>query len=333
MARGKNNIDVTNDRGTVAALFQDQPSAERAIQRLKTAGFTEQEIGVAIRDREQQQSLTESTGTQAAEDATKGAVGGGVVGGVLGLLAGVGALAIPGVGPIIAGGALASTLAGAGIGAAAGGLLGALVGMGVPEEDARHFEQGFQRGGILVTVQAGDRAEIARQALAEGGADLGPSRRDLERGTTADRERMELREEQLDVDTHKVQAGEVRVRKEVTTEQREIEVPVTREEVVIERHPVSGREATGRDIGEDEVRIPLMEEEVDVTKRAVVREEISVGKRPVEETKKVSGTVRREEARVETTGEGTNRPFQGKERRRARQSSYQGPERRTALQY
>ena len=196
MARGKNNIDVTNDRGTVAALFQDQPSAERAIQRLKTAGFTEQEIGVAIRDREQQQSLTESTGTQAAEDATKGAVGGGVVGGVLGLLAGVGALAIPGVGPIIAGGALASTLAGAGIGAAAGGLLGALVGMGVPEEDARHFEQGFQRGGILVTVQAGDRAEIARQALAEGGADLGPSRRDLERDTTADREHMELRSEE-----------------------------------------------------------------------------------------------------------------------------------------
>jgi uncharacterized protein (TIGR02271 family) len=269
-----------------------------------------------------------------------------VVGGVIGLLAGVGALAIPGVGPIIAGGALASTLAGAGIGAAAGGLLGALVGMGVPEEDARHFEQGFQQGGILVTVQAGERADLARQALTEVGADLGPSRRDFQDRATAggagaglgsrDRtegtERLELREEELDVDTREVQAGEVRVRKEVHTEQRNIQVPVTREEVVIERHPVADREVTGQTLGEEEVRIPLMEEEVDVQKRTVVREEIEVGKRPVQETKTVSDTVRREEANVETTGNVGIRPFEGTERRRGRQRSYAGPERRAALQ-
>jgi uncharacterized protein (TIGR02271 family) len=329
MARGRNNIPVKNEGGTVVGLFQDQPAAEAAIRRLLAAGFTEQQIGVAVRDRERQQALTESTGTQAAEEATKGAVGGGVVGGVIGLLAGVGALAIPGVGPIIAGGALASTLAGAGIGAAAGGLIGALVGMGVPEEEAKHFERGFQQGGILVTVQAGERAELARQALSEGGADLGP--RGLESAAT-DKDRLELVEEELDVNTRQVQAGEVRVRKEVHTEQRNIEVPVTREEVVIERHPVSSREATGREIGEDEVRIPLMEEEVDVQKRAVVREEISVGKRPVEETRTVSDTVRREEARVESSGDVGIRPFEGSERRRARQSSYRGPERRAALQ-
>ncbi len=350
MARGKNNIQTKDDGSTVVGLFQDQPSAERAIQRLMAAGFTDQQIGVAIRDREQQQQLTESTGTQAAEDATKGAVGGGVVGGVIGLLAGVGALAIPGVGPIIAGGALASTLAGAGIGAAAGGLLGALVGMGVPEEDARHFEKGFEQGGILVTVRAGDRADLARQALTEVGADLGPSRRDYSdqaaatasgtgaaagytaRDRTEGTDRLELREEELDVSTRETQAGEVRVRKEVHTEQRNIEVPVTREEVVIERHPVSGREVSGRDIGEDEVRIPLMEEEVEVQKRAVVREEIEVGKRPVQETRTVSDTVRREEARVESTGDVGIRPFEGTERRRGRQRSYTGPERRAALQ-
>ena len=341
MARNKNNIQVKDDGSTVVGLFQDQPSAEQAIQRLRAVGFTEQEIGVAIRDREQQQQLTESTGTQAAEDATKGAVGGGVVGGVIGLLAGVGALAIPGVGPIIAGGALASTLAGAGIGAAAGGLLGALVGMGVPEEDARHFEQGFQQGGILVTVQAGDRADLARQALTEVGADLGPSRRDFQdqasatelgRDRTEGSERLELREEELDVDTREVQAGEVRVRKEVHTEQRNIEVPVTREEVVIERHPVSGRDASSQDLGDEEIRIPLMEEEVDVQKRAVVREEIEVGKRSVQDTKTVSDTVRREEATVESTGDVGVRPFGGTERRRGRQRSYAGPERRVALQ-
>lgn len=338
MARAKNNIEVKREGNTVVGLFQDQPSAERAIKRLMAAGFTEQQIGVAVKDRDRQESLTESTGTQAAEDATKGAVGGGVVGGVIGLLAGVGALAIPGVGPIIAGGALASTLAGAGIGAAAGGLIGALVGMGVPEEEAKHFERGFQQGGILVTVQAGDRAEMARQALSEGGADLGPAyQRESSRAAAAGvgtegTERMELREEELDVDKRQVQAGEVRVRKEVHTEQRNIEVPVTREEVVIERHPVSGRQASSQDLGEEEVRIPLTEEEVDVQKRAVVREELSVGKRKVQDTETVSDTVRREEARIESQGDVGVRPFAGKERRRARQSSYRGPERRAQLQ-
>ena len=337
MARNKDKVHVKNDGETVVGLFQDQPAAEAAIRRLKAAGFSEQEIGVAVRDRDQQRSLTEDTGTQTAEDVTKGAVGGGVVGGVIGLLAGVGALAIPGIGPIIAGGALASTLAGAGIGAAAGGLLGALVGMGVPEEDARHFERGFKEGGILVTVQAGARAGLARQALSEGGADLGPSGREFTptAGTAGleDEERIELREEELDVDTRQVKAGEVRVRKEVHTEQRNIEVPVTREEVVIDRRPVSGREATDRNLNdEEEIRIPLMEEEVDVQKRAVVREEISVGKRPVQDTKQVSETVRREEARIESEGDVGIGSSAGGERRRARQSSYKGPERRVALQ-
>src|SRR5213079_1337536 len=94
-----------------------------------------------------------------------GAAVGGVLGGITGLLVGIGALAIPGIGPVIAGGALASAfgiaggtaVAGAGIGAAAGGIVGALVGMGIPEEEARHFESGFRTGGVLVTVNAGPR--------------------------------------------------------------------------------------------------------------------------------------------------------------------------------
>ena len=171
---------------TVVALFQSQVDAERAIQRLKNEGFSENQIGVAMKDRQQQKDLIEGTGTQAAEGATAGAIGGGVLGGVVGLLAGVGALAIPGVGPIIAGGTLASTLAGAGIGAAAGGLLGALVGMGVPEEDARHFDQGFQAGGTLVTVDAGNRVEEARTCLHESGADLGSRHRGIEAGAATD---------------------------------------------------------------------------------------------------------------------------------------------------
>ena len=95
------------------------------------------------------------------------------------LLAGVGALAIPGVGPIIAGGALASTLAGAGIGAAAGGIIGALAGMGVPEEDARHFERGFQQGGVLVTVAAGGRCRAGPGGAARARGRSRPGSRHL----------------------------------------------------------------------------------------------------------------------------------------------------------
>jgi heat induced stress protein YflT len=167
------NTESSTQSGTVVGLFHSQADAERAIERLKEAGFGENQIGVAMRDRDRQQELAEGTGTQVAEGATAGAIGGGVLGGVIGLLAGVGALAIPGVGPIIAGGTLASTLAGAGVGAAAGGLLGALIGMGVPEEDARHFDEGFRAGGTLVTVNAGTQADEARDCLYESGADLG----------------------------------------------------------------------------------------------------------------------------------------------------------------
>jgi hypothetical protein len=177
MSKRKNQ--TTTASGTVVGLFHNQADAEQAIQRLKQEGFSDNQIGVAIKDRQQQQELIEGTGTQTAEGAATGAIGGGVLGGAIGLLAGVGAVAIPGVGPIIAGGTLASTLAGAGIGAAAGGLLGALVGMGVPEEDAEHFDKGFRAGGTLVTVNAGTRAEEARDLLYEYNADLGSLGRGL----------------------------------------------------------------------------------------------------------------------------------------------------------
>ena len=337
-----------NDPQTIVGLFRNQVDAERAITRLRQEGFAENQIGVAMRDRGQQQELMEGTGAQAAEGAAAGAIGGGVLGGVIGLLAGVGALAIPGIGPIIAGGALASTLAGAGIGAAAGGLLGALVGMGVPEEDARHFEEGFKAGGILVTVNAGIRAEDARECLRESGADLGSVGSRAGAGTMStsagpasrpagDSPAVELREEELRVEKERVQAGEVRLRKEVTTEDRSIEVPVTREEVVIERRPAAEGSETREDIGEgDEIRVPLMEEEVRVEKTPVTREEVTLRKRQVQDTEHVADTVRREEARIEKTGDsrvsssGNTDAWRGNERRYRHDSSYNGPERRMA---
>ena len=118
-------------------------------------------------------------------------------------------------------------------------------------------------------------------------------------------ETIQLREEELRARKETVQTGEVEIRKEVVTEQKTMEVPVTHEEVVIERHPVDRRPADS-EIGtgpEDAVRIPVHEERVHLEKDAVVTEELTVGKRQVEETERLSSTVRREEARVETEGD------------------------------
>ena len=169
----------SNPGQTAAGVFSDRLSAEVAIHHLKDVGFLEHRIGVAARDPERQEEITEGTGAHPAEGARTGALSGGVVGGVVGLLAGIGALVIPGIGPVLAGGALTSTFVG--VGAAPGGLLGALVAMGIPAETARHFEQSFDRGGILLTVQSDGRLPLALGILSEAGGDIGPayqSRRD-----------------------------------------------------------------------------------------------------------------------------------------------------------
>ena len=116
--------------------------------------------------------------------------------------------------------------------------------------------------------------------------------------------RLQLRAEQLDVTKNRVQAGEVGLRKEVVTEQQTIDVPVTHEEVYIERRPVTGATADTTPIGQDEViRVPVSEEQVNVTKNTVVTGEVAIGKREVTETQQVRDTVRHEEARVEHTGD------------------------------
>ena len=169
-------------RRVVAGLFAEREAAVAAIDGLKAAGFSPDDVGIAMRDQGQQGELAEETGTKAAGGAATGALGGGLLGGALGLLVGLGALAIPGVGPVLAGGALATAfglgggtaVAGAGIGAAAGGLVGALVGLGIPEAEAEHFEAGFNAGGVLVTVNGGARAAEAQAVLLRHGADTGP---------------------------------------------------------------------------------------------------------------------------------------------------------------
>jgi hypothetical protein len=157
---------------TVVGLFRHRRDAEAAIRDLEAAGFSHDQIGVAMQERLEQGDLLKDLSPDTAESAAKGAVGGGVLGGLLGL---VSSLLLPGVGPVVVAGVLGSVLAGAGIGAATGGLLGALVGLGVPEEDARHFDTGFRSGGALVTVDAGARTAEALAILTRHEVDLGPS--------------------------------------------------------------------------------------------------------------------------------------------------------------
>jgi len=152
-----------------------------------------------------------------------------------------------------------------------------------------------------------------------------------------DQESIELREEQLRAEKQRVEAGEVRLRKEVVEENKTIEVPVTHEEVVVEKHSVSGRRPADGEIGDDdEIRIPVMEEEVRVEKTPVVREEVSVKKRQVQDTERVSETVKREEAWVDSTGDARvnmssgGSSWQGTERRRHTKQQYRGQERRMA---
>jgi len=119
--------------------------------------------------------------------------------------------------------------------------------------------------------------------------------------TSGDRQTVALHDEELQVHKRPIDKGEVRVHKEVTTEHKTVQVPVTREEVVIEHHPAGERAGSCSNVGEQQIRIPVKEEEVDVQKRAVVREEVSVGKRKVQETKQVSGDIRHEQLKVDNS--------------------------------
>jgi uncharacterized protein (TIGR02271 family) len=151
-----------------------------------------------------------------------------------------------------------------------------------------------------------------------------------------DQEHIELREEELRVEKERVEAGEVRLRKEVVKENKTIDVPVTREEVVVEKRSVGGRRPASGQVGEDEeISVPVMEEQVQVEKTPVVREEVSLKKQQVQDSRQVSDTVKREEAWVDTAGTAevrTNsaRQWQGKERRRRNDPSFAGQDRRMA---
>lgn len=137
----------------LVGVYDTENEAIQAVQDLKRQGYAAEEISVIGKNNEQVDEINDATGTKTEEGLVAGAATGGALGGLVGLLAGVGALAIPGIGPFIAAGPIAATLTGAAVGAGAGGLAGALIGMGLPEEEADRYEGYVNEGKILVVVE------------------------------------------------------------------------------------------------------------------------------------------------------------------------------------
>jgi uncharacterized protein (TIGR02271 family) len=324
----------------VIGVFDSSSEARAAVERMISAGIDRDEISLVTRDSDHDKMRDDRT--EHTSGAAKGAGVGAALGGVGGLIAGLAGLAIPGIGPILAAGPIAAAiggaLGGAGLGAAAGGLIGALTDMGVPEEDARHYEDQVRQGKILVTVRADNDNEADRASeimLVQGAVDVeGRShddnveaaseyhgersrdrvdvsdfdRRDLR---TQDTETIPVTEEQMVVGKRAVESGRVRVYGRVSEKPVEQSVRLRDERINVERRAVD-RPVTDADRNDDVmIEVTEVREEPVVGKQERVVEEIVVGKTAEERTETVRDKVRRKDVEVERTGtdpdERTNR--------------------------
>lgn len=184
-----------NKKTAVFGIYSTRDGVERAVEALLQSGFTKNDISVllpeslggntivtsgsgtptGVIERTGQKDVGTVKNTKAPEGATAGASTGAVIGGVLGLLAGIGALAIPGVGPLIAAGPIMGALAGLGVGGAVGGFTGALIGMGIPEYEAKKYEGRLKKGGILFSVHCdtSEQVKLAKEIVERtGGEDI-----------------------------------------------------------------------------------------------------------------------------------------------------------------
>jgi len=149
----------------VFGIYPTYESVEKGVDGLKAAGFSNRDISALFPAGSGSRDFAHEKGTKAPEGATAGAGTGVVLGGVMGWLLGVGALAIPGLGPFIAAGPIMAALAGAGVGGTVGGITGALVGMGIPEYEAKRYEGRVKDGGILLSVHSNTSDETKRAKL------------------------------------------------------------------------------------------------------------------------------------------------------------------------
>jgi hypothetical protein len=147
---------------SVFCIATSRDQADRIVGQLKSANFSNNDISVLFPDTETTRDFAHEKNTKAPEGAVTGASTGGIIGGALGWIAGIGALAIPGVGPFIAAGPIMAALSGAAIGAAAGGIAGGLIGLGIPELEAKRYEGKVKAGNLLISVHTENSEEISR---------------------------------------------------------------------------------------------------------------------------------------------------------------------------
>ena len=157
----------------VFGLYRDESAVNAGVDGLRAAGYRNTDISVQFPDNRGTKDFAHEKNTKAPEGSVAGGASGLAIGGALGWLAGIGALAIPGIGPFIAAGPIVAALAGAGAGVAVGGLLGALVGMGIPEYEAKRYEGRIRSGGILLSVHCDSSEWVgrAKQILKDTGAE------------------------------------------------------------------------------------------------------------------------------------------------------------------
>src|ERR1700686_317177 len=185
---------------SVLGIYSSRTGVENAISVLKDSGFSHTAVSVLLPETLRSKELATEKGTKAPEGATAGAGSGAAIGGMLGWLVGIGALAIPGLGPFVAAGPIMAALAGVGVGGAVGGVTGALVGMGIPEYEAKRYERRIKTGGILTSVHS-DSSDLTKKAkdilqrtgaqdissTGEASADYAKSDASMPRGATSDR--------------------------------------------------------------------------------------------------------------------------------------------------
>lgn len=343
---------------TVIGLFDNRTGAQSTVQELLSSGFTRDAISVMSKKLEAQDSeveYVEEDGQEQIEDMAKGAGKGAAIGGAAGLLLGLSALAIPGIGLVLAAGPLAALIAGAGIGATTGGLISGLTRLGLNEQDADTYAEGIRRGGTLISVQAADETadraigimknhgaiEINKRAAewsqegwsgfdssdsssrttgTQGAAnrietvgevaaehELGMPNKSV--GTGAGEVAIPVVEEQLQVGKREVERGGVRVQSHVTETPVEEEVQLREEHVRVERVPVDytfhGTESEA--FKQAFIEISESREELVVSKKARVVEEVVVGKDVEQRTEVVRDTLRRTDVEVEQLEPGRTR--------------------------
>jgi len=157
----------------VIAIAKSEDQAVRIVEQLKAAGFSNNDVSVLLPDRAGSRDFAHEHHTKAPEGVATGAVVGGLAAGALGWLVGIGSLAIPGVGPLIAAGPIMAALSGAAAGGAVGGIAGALVGLGIPEYEAKQYEGKVKNGNILISVHTDDskQRQIAKEIFERGHAE------------------------------------------------------------------------------------------------------------------------------------------------------------------